>query len=106
MGYIEIAKAFSKEVLFAWLVEEVGELGRALIRKRDDAGDPLLEMGDVWNCLHALAFQAGYTPAAVKAAAEYKSKHHKEHELPNNLGKAQTTEISDESIDDHAKRKE
>lgn len=78
MGYIEMADKSDINVLFAWLVEEVGELGRSLIRKRSDSKDTLLELGDVWNVLHAVAFKLGYTPSKVKTAAEYKSKNHEE----------------------------
>lgn len=90
-----MANATELEVLFAWLIEEVGELGRTLIRKRSDSGDPKLEFGDVWNCLHALAFKAGFTPAAVKAAAMYKDKHHKERTTKE--GESQDTSQKDES---------
>jgi NTP pyrophosphatase (non-canonical NTP hydrolase) len=76
MGYIEMSSE-SEAVLYAWLVEEVGELGRCLIRKRFDTDDHKSEvekeLGDVWNTLHAIAYKMKYTPSYVKTLASKKS---------------------------------
>lgn len=72
MGYIEMSQA-PVEVLFAWLVEEVGELGLCLVRKRFSTETPekelKLELGDVWNTLHAIGFKLKLTPSAMKSVA-------------------------------------
>lgn len=73
MGYIEMANLTELPKLFAWLVEEVGELARVVVRKRfDDKGEKVSvneELADVWNCLHALAFKHGITPSKLKQLA-------------------------------------
>lgn len=63
-------------LLFAWLVEEVGELSKVLVRERFEKRDPEdainEELADVWNCLHALAFKQGITPSKLKQFATLK----------------------------------
>ena len=83
MGYISMAKGEEVNSLFAWLVEEVGELGRVLIRKRIDSGNAKKELeselADVWNTFMALGFKLGYTPSKLKALAEVKAENHEDH---------------------------
>jgi NTP pyrophosphatase (non-canonical NTP hydrolase) len=75
MGYREMANVSDMNVLFAWLVEEVGELGRYLIRKREDEETSLgSELADVWNTLHAIAYKKGISPEQIARWASDKSK--------------------------------
>lgn len=84
MGFREIAKAFpDPKILFAWLVEEVGELGRILVRGRTDGKDAKVvlegELGDVQNMLWAIGNVLGYTPEDIVKMAEFKGLNHSNH---------------------------
>ena len=65
--YLERDRARGWERTFAWFVEEVGELARAL--KRDDAANLKEEFGDVAAWLVTLASMRGIDMHA--AAAKY-----------------------------------
>ncbi len=66
--YLERDRARGWERTFAWFVEEVGELARAL--KRDDAGNLKEEFGDVAAWLVTLASMRGID--MLEAAAKYR----------------------------------
>ncbi len=65
--YLERDRTRGWERTFAWFVEEVGELARAL--KRDDAGNLKEEFGDVAAWLVTLASMRGIDMR--EAAAKY-----------------------------------
>jgi NTP pyrophosphatase (non-canonical NTP hydrolase) len=77
MGYEEMARVTDISILFAWLVEEVGELGRTMVRKRDPS-KLNSELADVWNCLHAIAIKHDITPEQLAKIADNKGKNYKE----------------------------